>query len=207
MSKSAVSPQIKRKRGRPRKNPINPEVISPVESVQYIEVHAITMSERRKNKRKIVKADPPTKKYRKPPASRSLITPELVEELAATRAPIYAIAARIGVSEKSLQREIGINESIETALKRGRAEACFKLAEITDKLLGRDTAITAMALKQPPERGGLGWMDERSLHIEHSGEVTVRSVDGAWSVREGLIAKERKQLEDQVIEAEFSEVE
>ncbi len=149
----------------------------------------------------------PAKKYRKPPASRSLITPEKVERLAATRMPIVAIAAKIGVSEDAFHVEQRGNELVRRALKRGRAKACAAVAAAIESEIAKGVSNVIMFVaKQPPERGGLGFMDERSVHVDVSGEVTVRAIDGAWQQRQKMIEAERKLLDEPVIEAEYSEV-
>ena len=128
----------------------------------------------------------PQKKYRKPPASRSLITPEKVRKFAATRMPIPAIAATIGVSAKSIEREMAENESIQAAFKEGRALASAALAtQANERLEQGHPTVTAMALKQPVEHGGLGWMDERSMmirgQIDHKHKHTVSPSLLAWN--------------------------
>lgn len=111
---------------------------------------------------------------RKAPTHFEEISLERVEQLAAIWTPEVTIAAMVGCSERSFRTWKKDHPELENALRVGRALASVKLAQVADyKIQHRELIPFVIGSKQPPERGGLGWIDENSKQPIGKLEVVV----------------------------------
>ena len=109
-----------------------------------------------------------------------LIDLDKVRELAACHLPETAIAAACGISHTVWTDRKRAFPQIEQAISEGRATASALVAEaVQSKLRAGDPIVTIFTAKQTPERGGLGWMDERSIKVSGSIALELPQLD-AW---------------------------
>lgn len=107
---------------------------------------------------------------RRSPVFFNQVDLDVVEELAAKRWPDNAIAFHIGCDPVTFRAWKKEHKHLEHALQKGRAVVSVNLAAEAEKQIRKgNPIITAFALKQPMERGGLEWTDERS--VRHSGSI------------------------------------
>lgn len=132
-------------------------------------------------------------------------TLQAVREVASLPITEEQMAAALNISEATWYRYKAQSERFCEAIKDGKAQCVtevageFKRRALEGKSKMAD-AILMMWAKQRPTRGGLGMMDERSLHVQGEIRHALTPAQQAWQQR---LSEER----GEAVEADYKEIE